>query len=494
MGLVTLTATNAHEDRLKGSYAGGAFYWDPIIPDETSAALPTAPSLLAAGTPTSNSIPMTWQDNASNESGFEVWRSDDGGTNYSRESNSVSASASTGGTVSYTSSSLSPSTQHYYKVRAFNTGGFSSYNTTPINATTSSGAPTAELVEWHLDEASGKPVNPTGSTTPGTMTIDSRTSSVEFGSGPGAFVSLAGMTQSTVTVTANVTGSTSYTYKVSAFASDGTHNLQSVGGAITNGAATTNNHISWTTVTPTPAYYVVYRTVSAGTPNTTGNISGNLVPATVCSGGTCTFDDINTAVVTAGNNGTGLLNNIYQINADNAVDYETAPSTGYSQTTISFWVKSTFAPSATAEILNNGNADFSIAVNTANKLIITMKGSSGSQVVTTPTTSINNGTTWYNVIVVLDNSTLGNTPSTISQTTTGASDNIRVYINGTQVACTTTGVSRVGPFKFTSSKPRVGSSASAAAPWFVGNVDDVRIYNRIISGAEITAIVSGHAQ
>ncbi len=482
LGLVTLTATNTHEDILKGSYAGGAFYWDPIIPDLTSAALPAAPSLLATGTATSTSIPLTWTDNASNENGFEIARSNDGGTTYITLPTLAAVNA-----TSYNDTSLSSSTIYKYKVRAINTGGDSAYSNV-ATGTTLSGAPTAELVEWHFDEGSLLAVNPTGPTSVGgvMLNLPSWTSSVEFGTGA-AFLGVAGMTAATdngssVQGTPGAT-TASYTYRVSGWIA-GTHNAQSANIVLVNNPTLDGSHfnrITWNATSPAPDYYEVYRTQATGA--TVGSLSAKI--GRIAGGlSATTFDDMG-GDTSGVNTATGISTNVYQVVANSNVTYTT-------QTTISFWVKSPWTPTALTSLIDSGNGDLAINATTANKMSITMKGTLGTAVATVPTntTNLNNGS-WHNVIVVFDNSTANNTPPTIS-TTTGASDSIRVYIDGTQTACSFTSVSRTGPQPSTPAKPKIGSLN------FVGSIDDVRIYNRIITGpgpsTEMAAIVAGHAQ
>ncbi len=286
----------------------------------------------------------------------------------------------------------------------------------------------------------------------------------------------------------DATGTINYTYKVFGYAADGTHSQASANIVIPRGSVPLSgaqfNRITWNTVTPTPNHWEVYRTAigAGGSPTTTGKIGGNI------AAGTLTLDD--TALAATPPVTSSVATNFYQIVADNNVDY-TTPSTTYSQTSVSFWIKSPLTPTALTDIVNSGNSDFNIQVTTANKISVSMKGSGGVLTATTSTTPINNGS-WHNVVVLLDNSTAGNTPATISTTTVpNSSDNIRIYMDGTQVACSFTVVSRTGPFKFTSTKPKVGSIN------FVGNIDDVRIYSRLLALTptnEITAIVSGHAQ
>jgi hypothetical protein len=70
-----------------------------------------------------NSIALQWQDRADNETGYEVWRSINGGT-------STLLSSLPANTTSYVNSNLTPNTAYDYTVRAVNGAGFSVYSNT----------------------------------------------------------------------------------------------------------------------------------------------------------------------------------------------------------------------------------------------------------------------------------------------------------------------------------------------------------------------------
>jgi hypothetical protein len=92
---------------------------------------PAAPSSLSASSASSSSIKLTWHDNSTRENGYKIERSTDGKT--------FSQIATVGASVtSYTNSSLSSGKKYYYRVRAYNTYGNSSFTNTAYATTGSS--------------------------------------------------------------------------------------------------------------------------------------------------------------------------------------------------------------------------------------------------------------------------------------------------------------------------------------------------------------------
>ena len=100
---------------------------------------PAAPSNLSASTVSSSAIDLAWDDNSTDEDGFEVERSADG-TNFSQI-------ATVGSNVaSYSDSGLSASTTYHYRVRAYNASGNSGYSNTASATTSGGGTPTSMSV------------------------------------------------------------------------------------------------------------------------------------------------------------------------------------------------------------------------------------------------------------------------------------------------------------------------------------------------------------
>ena len=89
-------------------------YGDPMAVNGT---VPAAPSNLVATSLSYSKIGLTWTDNSTNETGFEIWRSTSPTTGFATIG-SVGA-----GVTSYTDSSVAASTKYYYEVRADNLYG-----------------------------------------------------------------------------------------------------------------------------------------------------------------------------------------------------------------------------------------------------------------------------------------------------------------------------------------------------------------------------------
>lgn len=110
-----------------------------------------APSGLSGSATTSSAVGLSWTDNASNETGFNVERSTDA-------VNWGGIATTSANTSSYYDSGLSASTTYYYRVRTFNYGAYSAY--TNIATSTTKDNPPADPSDLSL------------STTVGTSTAD----------------------------------------------------------------------------------------------------------------------------------------------------------------------------------------------------------------------------------------------------------------------------------------------------------------------------------
>jgi len=110
------------------------FVFTPKLP-------PSAPTGLNATAVSNTEIDLTWTDTSNNETGFSIERSGDG------------ASWSEIGTVgvnvsSYPNTGLQGNTQYFYRVRAYNSSGYSSYSNVDSDTTTS----TPTICNWNFEQ------------------------------------------------------------------------------------------------------------------------------------------------------------------------------------------------------------------------------------------------------------------------------------------------------------------------------------------------------
>ncbi len=117
--------------------AGNSAYSNEV---SVTTSVPAAPSNLSATTLSNTEIYLYWDDNSNNETGFKIERKKAGGS-YS-QIDTVEANVTT-----YTDSGLSTNTTYYYRVRAYNSIGNSTYCTEVSAATTFLGSPSNLVAE-----------------------------------------------------------------------------------------------------------------------------------------------------------------------------------------------------------------------------------------------------------------------------------------------------------------------------------------------------------
>ncbi len=125
------TATN-------GTLVGSGYTWTSPAPFDLTYTTPEAPSGLLAAAASPPRVTLTWTDNSTNETGFEIERSTTGSGGPFASLGSVVANV-----TSYVDSTLSSFTEYCYRVRAVNGIGSSGY-ADPACATTP-GAPSRAL-------------------------------------------------------------------------------------------------------------------------------------------------------------------------------------------------------------------------------------------------------------------------------------------------------------------------------------------------------------
>jgi PKD repeat protein len=95
----------------------------------TPSSPPAAPTGLAAGSPTSSALTLTWLHPSQDETSFDIERSPDGNANWTQ------VASPGGGSSSYTNTGLSPSTTYFYRIRARNSAGVSAWSGNASGAT-----------------------------------------------------------------------------------------------------------------------------------------------------------------------------------------------------------------------------------------------------------------------------------------------------------------------------------------------------------------------
>ena len=88
---------------------------------EDPEAKPAAPSNLAAVATSSNQVDLTWSDNSNNEESFKIGRSTDGVLFFSQETTDPNV-------TSYSDTTVDAATKYWYRIRAYNSQGYSSFS------------------------------------------------------------------------------------------------------------------------------------------------------------------------------------------------------------------------------------------------------------------------------------------------------------------------------------------------------------------------------
>ena len=162
-----LTDATNYYYRVRAYNTGGDSEYSNEANATTLPTAPSAPSGLGATAVSSTQINLSWTDTSNNEDGFKIERKTGAGGTYA-QIDTVGA-----GITTYQNTGLSASTEYYYRVRAYNTGGDSGYSNEANATTTDAGTTVGTILrEWwtgisgtavsDLTSNANYPDNPTG--------------------------------------------------------------------------------------------------------------------------------------------------------------------------------------------------------------------------------------------------------------------------------------------------------------------------------------------
>jgi hypothetical protein len=248
IGPATVPSTDSYQDgivyatdhEISAVSAAGATMAFDFNAGQIPADPPATPNGLTATTTGHNSIDVAWVDNSSNEEGFSLERRESGDTNWMVVTD-LGPNA-----TSYSDSGLSQGTAYEYRVKAYNSAGDSNYSNTDTATTTVPMPPTAPtglaamaVSENQVDLAWTNGDNATG------LEVQRSVDAMSF-------MTVATLDPAEISYSdSGLSHSTSYTYRVMAFNSDGS--------AMSETASATTN-------APSPMAYATGENTAHGTP------------------------------------------------------------------------------------------------------------------------------------------------------------------------------------------------------------------------------------
>ncbi|MDD5512216.1 MAG: C25 family cysteine peptidase, partial [Candidatus Omnitrophica bacterium] len=190
---------------------------------------PVAPSNLSAVATSSSSINLTWQDNSTDEQGFNVERS------LSATSGFVEIATVAAGIEIYNDQGLLADTRYYYRVRSYNIEGASAYSNVADEITPESGPAAPSNLTAVASSSSAINLNWTDNST------DEEGFKVERSlSGTGGFAEVADLAAGTTSlIDPGLNANTTYYYRVRSYNDEGASRYSNVANAKTSNAPPT---------------------------------------------------------------------------------------------------------------------------------------------------------------------------------------------------------------------------------------------------------------
>ena len=427
-----LLANTTYFYRVRATNSSGDSAFSAEASATTPAMTPSVPSGLAATVQATNRIRVSWTDNANNENGFAIERKTGSGGTYAQV-------ATVGANVTvYTNTGLAANTQYYYRVRATNATGASTYSA-EANATTFPFPPAAPsgLAATALSSSSIR-INWTDNANNETgFKIERKT-----GAG-GSYAQVATVGASATTYTnSGLSAATTYFYRVRSTNLGGDSVFSAEASTTTQGSADVLNGI------------VGFWSFDENSGTTAADASGNNNIGTLSNG---------PGWVSPGRVGTAAL----RFNDASLQSVSVASSASLNPTagiTLAAWIYATNW-NGNRRILQKGDGDDQYRLLAeGGQFKFHLNG------VGTLTTALPAANAWVHVAATWNGSTM------------------ILYFNGVQQATTPAG----GTLATTANTLRIGSKngSGASGDYFLGLLDEVRIYNRGLSSSEVVTVMN----
>jgi hypothetical protein len=445
-----LTSSTTYYYRVQAtSPSGNSSYSNTANATTQAAAGPTAPTSLSATAQSSSTIALSWQDNATNETGYVVERS---------TSASFTSPASTSlpaNSTSYTDTGLTATTTYYYRVKAVNGATSSGYSNT-ANATTTSGSGAAPAAPTGLSAtaASSTAINLswTDNATTETSYLLERDVSVNF---PNPVVTTLAANTTSYSDT-GLSPSSTYYYRVRAANGSGNSNYSNVVNATTQAQGGSGYQTAVTADSPV-SYWRLGETSGTTAADVRGANAGTYTNGpTLGAASLLGQDTADKAVSFDGSNDYVSIPNSSSLGPTSAVSLEA-------------WINPAALPASGrfASVVTKAEA-YSIQFN-ASQLEFTIIQNGVRRRLQAPLGTVATGHV-YHVVGTYDGTTQ------------------RLYVNGSQV----TSASLTGAISSTSSGVTIGSWGGTS-DFYQGTIDEVAIYSSVLSAAQVSAhYAAGH--